>query len=417
MIISHVLKSFKALASKEQALSKARKQSRIGQLETLERRELLSTMGGNSFDHQIGHAMHPGEFSIASSIPSGHNQNSPQVRSGRLSTQTSVTYYDTSSVSIQPVNGWQGIRPTAKKNQYLLTGTSAANGLLTIGAITGVGNSYLVQFPNAYNTSVYGPNLLNHGKIQLVGAYKLPDYSTSDVKVHGFVWTGKTSDLPTGGHYQTIDYPGAEFTYVHSTMGGLAVGNADGPTSSGAPLGPGTAFIYNIAKAKFVSNIVFPGSISDTAYGIWQNSKNSYTIVGGYSNLPVNNMNNQSEPIGTAYAVDYNSATRKFSHWTSFNYPSGVNLVSHFEGISVAKNGVYSLAAVTAQAGTGDLVGGSFVTVRRNANGTFGVPTWTNLQYPGSINVSTNDSVAGNKAVGIVIKSSGTISYQASLNK
>jgi hypothetical protein len=32
------------------------------------------------------------------------------------------------------------------------------------------------------------------------------------------------------GTYTTIDVAGATVTYVHSTMGGLAVGNANGPT-------------------------------------------------------------------------------------------------------------------------------------------------------------------------------------------
>ena len=46
--------------------------------------------------------------------------------------------------------------------------------------------------------------------------------------------------------YQTIDYPGAQYTYVHSTMGDLAVGNADGPEGD-APIGTGHAFIYDVA--------------------------------------------------------------------------------------------------------------------------------------------------------------------------
>ncbi|HEX3448689.1 MAG TPA: hypothetical protein VHS97_10575 [Isosphaeraceae bacterium] len=48
----------------------------------------------------------------------------------------------------------------------------------------------------------------------------------------------------------------------------------------------------------------------------WYNGGSSYTIVGGYSNQSVNNMNDQNMPIGQAYMVDYNSATGQFSHWT-----------------------------------------------------------------------------------------------------
>ena len=42
-------------------------------------------------------------------------------------------------------------------------------------------------------------------------------------------------------------------------------------------------------KQGAFTDIVFPGSISNTAYGIWDNGDGSYTIAGGFSQLPVNN--------------------------------------------------------------------------------------------------------------------------------
>lgn len=92
---------------------------------------------------------------------------------------TGITYYTADSVSIQPVSGWQGIRGSDTSGQYLITGTSNANGLLFNGTIAGVGTSYTVQFPGAFNTSVYGPDNLGQGKLRLVGNYKNPDYATA----------------------------------------------------------------------------------------------------------------------------------------------------------------------------------------------------------------------------------------------
>ena len=80
----------------------------------------------------------------------------------------------------------------------------------------------------------------------------------------------------------------------------LAVGNADGPQPVGSnlalPLGPSIAYIYDLSRNAFVTNIVFPGSKSNTAYGIWQNGPTNYTICGGYSPLAVNNLTNQRCP-------------------------------------------------------------------------------------------------------------------------
>jgi trimeric autotransporter adhesin len=54
------------------------------------------------------------------------------------------------------------------------------------------------------------------------------------------------------------------------------------------------------------------------------------------------------------------------------------------------------------------------VVVKRNPNGSFGKATWVNLNYPKVMGLTSNDSVAGNQVVGIVI--GGGISYQATVN-
>src|SRR6185369_6044553 len=103
-------------------------------------------------------------------------------------------------------------------------------------------------------------------------------------------------------HYRTINYPGAKYTYAHSTMGGLVVGNYTRENSHGY-LDGGHAFIYDIANDKFLPDVKFPGSKMNSAYGIWSNGGTKYTIVGGYSDgiAPVF----EGKPIGSAYMVDF----------------------------------------------------------------------------------------------------------------
>jgi trimeric autotransporter adhesin len=341
---------------------------------------------------------------------------------GRTNPVTGVTYNNADNVSMQPVSAWQGIRNSDTSGHYLIAGTSNDNGLLFDGSISGVGTSYSVNYPNAATTSVYGPDDLGGGNVRLVGSYKNSDASTAAVKVNGFLFQGTSADLSVSGNYRTVDYPGAEFNYVHSTMGGLAVGNYDSALDHGKyslPLGPGHATIYDVAQDTFLTDIVYPGSKSNTAYGIWYNGGTSYTICGGWSPNPVNNLQNQNQPIGSGYLVDYDSATGKFSNWTSFNYPFGTNFVTHFEGISSVEKGVYTLSADSVQAGTADPVQGSWVSVRRNTDGSFALASWVNLNYTGldpSTYVASSNAVYGNQVVGVVFGGGTTFSFQATVN-
>jgi hypothetical protein len=322
---------------------------------------------------------------------------------------SSISYYNADSVSMQPVSGWQGIRNSDTSGQYLIAGTSGANGLLYEGPISGAGGtSYSVNDPDATTTSVYGPDDLGNGDIRLVGSYK-----NGEGIVNGFVFEGTTGDLSNGDDYRTIDYPNAQYTYVHSTMGDLAVGNADGPEGN-APIGTGHAFLYDLTQNTFLTDIVYPGSTTTTAYGIWYNGGTSYTICGGYINVL-----GPGKTIAEGYLVDYDSATGQFTHWTSFADPDGLvgqAFATHFQGISSDEAGVYTLGADSAQAGSSATLQASLVTVRRNPDGTFGVGTWVDLNYPGVQGSVTADSVAGGQVVGIVIDGSGVFSYQATVN-
>lgn len=351
---------------------------------------------------------------------------------GNTDAVESISYYNTTDVPgafpVQPVTGWQGIRNNGDvADEYLICGTSEADGLLYIGPIDGGGQAYTAVYPGdeTTSTSAYGPDNVEGGQYRLVGSYKKDDGTS--IYNHGFVWTGMATDLPSGGTWATIDYPGATYQFTHSTMGNLAVGNADGPKSKGnktVPIGPGTAYVYNITDGSFTT-IVFPKSKSNSAYGIWQNGPDTYTICGGYSPIAVALPASgsaaeaaQSRPFtqGKGFLVDYNSTTKKFSNWTSFDYPNGVNFITHFEGISSQEPGVYTLSADSVQDGTTDPVQGSWVTVRRQNDGSFDKGVWVDLNYPDTDSVASSNSVYGNQVVGIVIASGDSFSFQATVN-
>jgi parallel beta-helix repeat protein len=344
---------------------------------------------------------------------------------GNLNPVTGVVYAAASTVTLQTVSAWQGIRNDAlNSGQYLICGTSGALGLLYAGPISGSGGtSYPVQYPGpTIATSVYGPDNLGDGSLRLVGSYRVT--GSSPIFNFGFVWVGKREDLPAGGTYRPIAYPGAYYQFTHSSMGNLAVGNADGPKQVGnqtLPIGPGVAYIYDLTRNSFVTNIVFPGSKSCTAYGIWQNGLNNYTICGGYSPLATNNLTDQTLPLtqGKGYLVDYDAAKNVLSNWTSFDYPNkvaGINFITHFEGISSTEPGVYTLNADSVQTGSTNTIQGSWVSVRRNSDGTFDKGIWVDLNYPNAPkSVTSSNSVYGQEVVGLVI-GTNPVSYQATVN-
>ncbi|WP_152050939.1 right-handed parallel beta-helix repeat-containing protein [Tautonia marina] len=329
---------------------------------------------------------------------------------GNVDPVTGIDFFDASGVGMQPVSGWQGIRAWSAPGEFMITGTSSTNGLLYIGPISGTGGtSYAVNMPGAATTSVYGPDLLESGDIRLVGSYR-----TGDDQVLGFVYQGALNDLGNAGNYRTIAYPGAQFNYVHSTMERFAVGNADGPEGN-LPIGTGHAFLYDLEQEMFLPDLVYPGSTSTTAYGIWHNGEASYTIAGGYTALGPGSEGS----IAQGYLVDFNAVTGELTNWTSFEPPSGligVDLVTHFEGISGEESGVYTISADAVTLGSGDDGQGYWLTIRRNADGSFSQGDWIPLTYPGSSGITSANSVAGNQVIGIVIAESGTFSYQSTVN-
>jgi trimeric autotransporter adhesin len=78
--------------------------------------------------------------------------------------------------------------------------------------------------------------------------------------------------------------------------------------------------------------------------------------------------------------------------------------VTHFEGISSTEPGVYTLSADSLQTGSTNAAQGSWVSVRRNSDGTFDKGTWVDLNYPDSPNsIASSNSVYGYEVVGLVI--------------
>ncbi|MFM8497367.1 MAG: hypothetical protein ACKOEM_17865, partial [Planctomycetia bacterium] len=343
---------------------------------------------------------------------------------GRADPVTSIDYFNTSEITAEtslPVESWTGIRGL-ESGEYLITGSTESggvtSGLLYVGPLDGDGGAaYAINYPGGAGTatSVYGPDDLGGGNVLLVGTYVL----AGDETRYGFAFRGNlatmAADAANPANYETI-WNGSEFNYLHSTMGGLAVGNYIASSSSTEA---GRAYIYDFDTEQF-TDIVFPGTLSNTAYGIWDNGDGSYTIAGGFSELPVNNADDRLRPIGMASLVDYDRASGTFSNWRSYSYqsPDQATVGTHFMGISSVEKGVYTLSGSAFV--SGEIVSSGLATVVRQSGGSFGDMAWVDLAPPESATgvdgLPSANSVYGNVVVGIVLGESSSASYQAQVN-
>lgn len=322
------------------------------------------------------------------------------------------------SIPTNIISVWQGIRlfeTHHEDKQYIIVGTlSPSTGILYLGDVRGQSlSNYEVNFPGATSTSVYGPDYLGEGRFRLVGTYK-----SGDETVSGFIFEGGVSDLSKENHYRRY-LNEAQFTYLHSTMGDLVVGNSDNPLQYGEhnlPLGPGNAFIYDLKKDEKIW-VKFPGALTTTVYGIWYNGKNSYTICGGYSKKAVDitkiyrteNGVNRPIPIGHGFLVNYDQKSKKLSDWaTTVDTPK--NKLIHFEGISSSKSGHYELSADSLS----PTIHGSWVSVKYKDN-KFKSDKWINIDFPSGYDSSSANSVIGSVIVGLVSKDGKLIPYQANI--
>ena len=292
---------------------------------------------------------------------------------------------------------------------------------------------------NSYtNTSIYGVDNLGNGLVNLVGSVS-PANVTYDSgfpsSTLGFYYQGKITSKPDANSFQVYqpkfaDGSLANYTFIHSINGGLAVGGYDSfPTRPGIH-----AFIYNptASDSNKQKDIIIPGSdnaLTKTAYGIWHNQGSSYTIAGGvglqYDSSRQKTIGNQSEGLGSAYLLDYDSVTGLFSNYKTFNYPStssSKTLETHFEGIWYNGNGTYKLPATISPGPNGSLGAAATATITRdNLTGGFSNASWEilPLNYPstGAVPVfTTNDSIFDKASVGAYTLSSMNFSDYAFLN-
>ena len=326
--------------------------------------------------------------------------------------KNTINYYSVSDILF-----WQGIRYLSD-NFYITCGTySNQTGVLNIGSIEqyNPSNNYTVIYPESVTTSVYGPNYVGNGIYSLVGSYK----KNNDGNVYGFYFYGLTSDLSNPNNYKTL-FTGGNYTYLHSTMENLLVGNYDNILKYGTfnlPLGPISAFLFIINIGKKIE-IVYPGSISNTVYGVWYNGNNSYTLCGGYSNYAISitdvySKNGLPRPIDNAYLVNYNAITNTFINWTSINYPNSNNLLTHFEGISSSSPNKYELAADTINSDKTNNIA-SYINVSTDLVGNFIVDKWTDIKYPLPGTITSANSVSNNILVGANFNNNGSsIAFQS----
>ncbi len=304
--------------------------------------------------------------------------------------------------------GIQGIRGVAGSENVYIAGTltTTGQGLLYEGPLAGSGEkgtwnalTYTSpDFDDVTLTSCYGPNNGVNGNVQIVGAYQRSSTGKQNL---GFLYEGPASG---GGTWTTIAPNGGNVNnvFVHSIMGGIAVGNYDvgGDTN-------GYAFLYDF-KTQVSTTYMVPDSYSTTLYGIWHNGGSSYTLIGGCTMAKVGK-------LSQAFIVDYDAATKTYSNLRTYQYDNEAiaSIVTHFEGITVADDGGFNIAAMGLNLKQG--VYAAFVQVHREKDGSFGPATWTNVAYPGAV-LTTGNTVYRNNLLGIYASISSGVATTGSFN-
>ena len=291
---------------------------------------------------------------------------------------------------------WQGIRYLSD-NFYIMCGTNQnSKGIFYAGPLLNYNdkNNYEINYPGSNITSVYGPDYIGKGIYRLVGSYR----KDQDEIIYGFFFQGSITNFNNHINYKTISV-GSSYTYVHSTMNNILVGNYDEYN-----LGPINAFLMIIDIGKIIK-ISYPGSTSNTVYGVWYNGESTYTLCGGYSTDSISGNevynNFQPKPIGKAYIVNYDLIKNEFSNWTTFEYPySKYNILTHFQGISSNKKNIYHLAADTINS---QGIIASFVEVHKSECNNFIITKWIDYKYPLPDTITSSNSVANNTVVGTYI--------------
>lgn len=228
-------------------------------------------------------------------------------------------------------------------------------------------------------TNLYGPLILDNENVRAVGNYTTEETGT---QTFGCMYEGP---LDGSGKWITLTPTDDTInTIAHSTMGDLVVGNYN--TSMA-----GRAFIYDVNKQTYY-NIEKENVKSITAYGIWHNKDNTYTICGGLSYLI------PESGLDSGYVVDWNNETNEFSNWKEYHYNNNKAIITHFDGITSDGKGGYNLTGDATVIPTGTLA--FFANISRKESSKFSNAIWEQIKYPGSLGTSGN-SVYKDIVIGI----------------
>lgn len=244
----------------------------------------------------------------------------------------------------------EGIAPTNNDEIFYISGTASNKQAALYKGPPEILNNYPIYnflFPNSIASNAYGTHYLGKNNndediIRIVGSYQFSENLNDPT--FAYVFTGTFNDLTNPKNFHKIKpFKPAKFNVAHSTAGILAVYVIS--DISPISISTGECAIYNIDKKKTITQILFPSSISTTAYGIWyngfDNGYQSYTIAGGFSRT--------IGPIDTnSYVVDflYNDKTGEyyFTNWTEIKVYADAVIESHIQGLSGLKNGNYICA-------------------------------------------------------------------------
>ena len=314
---------------------------------------------------------------------------------GIQGTATSLTGIRTKDKVIQYVSGFyiiQGAEPIS----FVYKGTLLARD------IENINNWHTLTFSSTpertvVNTVLYGPDALENDNIRIVGSYTITQANGE----FGCIYEGP---LDGSGQWTILIPTSSEKvlnTIAYSTMGDLVVGNYQTDSVLGK------AFIYNV-KTRQYQEISKPKALSLTAYGIWHNGKDKYTICGGFNQPSI------ILPLDLCYLVDYNIKTGELYNWGEYAYNNDKQgSISHFDGISKLSSKSYSLVGVailrdiTPQA--------FFVPIHRNCAGKFEQQTnWENINFP-TAETTTGNSVTGTTMIGVATFTNAVNGYAAVL--
>lgn len=304
-----------------------------------------------------------------------------------------------------------GVRSTSSSTDDVVISASYTTGGVTTGAIY---SGSLAAAPSASvaswvpltpvfggqtvtSSTLYGPNTslftpsIGAGNVTAVGSYKYTEGSSGPSFDHGLLYQGSVLG---GGTWTQIDAApllatgeGETLlnTIAHSNMGDLVVGNYD------TNFATGKAFIYNMNTDTWL-DLNPTGSMSVTAYGIWQNSSTSYTIAGGLSDVT-------SLGLDEGYLVNYDSSTGLLGAHKTFNYNDEPlsSLVSHIDGITATPDG-FNITGDYVEVGGG--MGAFLGSIRVLPDGSFSEATWTDIAFPYAT-VTSGNTVVGNTVLGV----------------